>query len=52
MKQVLPRFCNPVRPKVPASPELPREALELLLKKLEDVFPAEPFIASEVPLGC
>jgi hypothetical protein len=52
MKQVFPRFCNPVNPKEPASPDLPKNAEELLRKILVLVLPAFPFIAVEVPEEC
>lgn len=45
MKQVFPRFCNPVNPKEPASQEVPQNER----MKFECVLPAEPFIITEAP---
>lgn len=50
MKQVFPRFCNPVKPKVPASHEPPEKDEELLLVRLEVIPLPEPFIRREEPL--
>ena len=48
MKQVFPRFCNPVNPKEPASQELPQnDELERMI--LEFTLPEIPFIVTEAP---
>lgn len=49
MKQVFPRFCNPVNPKEPASKELPK-IVEEWRAELEMLLIALPFIKFEVPL--
>jgi hypothetical protein len=47
MKQVFPRFCNPVNPKEPASP-VPKEKLKELARiQSEFKLPAVPFIFIE-----
>ena len=49
MKQVFPRFCNPVNPKEPASPDLPQNVEALVQMKLEFAVPLQPFIKTEAP---
>lgn len=49
MKQVFPRFCKPVKPKEPASRELPEKTKEFTRKQLALPVPEAPFIISEVP---
>uniref|UniRef100_A0A2P2P525 Ubiquitin carboxyl-terminal hydrolase n=1 Tax=Rhizophora mucronata TaxID=61149 RepID=A0A2P2P525_RHIMU len=55
IKQVFPRFCNPVNPKQPASPDLPRN-VEELRKILLFMLLALPFISTAphelVPIEC
>lgn len=48
MKQVFPRFCNPVNPKEPASQELPQND-ELTRRTLEFTLPAVPFTVIDAP---
>lgn len=43
MKQVFPRFCNPIKPKEP-TPELPFMDVELAKTTLESRFPLTPLL--------